>query len=91
MGVGMMDAAWAAFVRWAFQQAELRQRFTAETGIRLYSPPKSPIDALIDQATGAPTTISERDLNAFVKWATVELWGLDDAPEAYRKEIADAP
>ncbi len=81
-----MAIAWAAFVQWALSEPEARAAFTADTGLTLPPPaPTTPIEALIDAATGAAST---DNLPAFVEWVTREHWVLDEAPQSYRDSLA---
>ncbi len=77
--------AWAGFVDWAFNQAEIREAFVAATGRNPWVS-RSPIDLAIDRATGR----MDDDVKAFVFWATREIWGLDQAPAQVRAEIEAA-
>lgn len=76
--------AWAAFVEWAAAEQEIRAAFTAETGLPFLAPPETPIEAMIDTATGA-----DGNAEAFVEWVTRNHWGLEEAPEAYRNSLAE--
>lgn len=75
--------AWRDFIVWAQTQKDVVAQFNAETG-RRYLAPRSLLDALIDQASGHET----KEAEAFVEWVTVNLWGLDEAPAAYRERLA---
>ena len=81
----LMAGAWAAFIQWAAGEPEMRAAFTADTGEVFLSPPTSPIEDMIDKATGA----REANREAFVEWVTREYWGLDEAPESYRKHLKE--
>lgn len=80
-----MEAAWAGFITWAFDNPEMRAQFEAETGQK-YAPPRSAIDAMIDDATGHVDDYVE----AFAVWATRTHWGMDEAPEKMREAHATA-
>lgn len=73
---------WPGFIRWAWGSAEVRADFTAATGLVLAAP-RSALEAMVDQATGYAASVAER----FVEWATVEIYGLEGAPAAYRAEV----
>ena len=75
--------AWRDFILWAWDSAELREQFTAETHINL-PPATSQIETAMDQATGAAASRA----NAFVEWVTREHWGLEHAPAAYQTALA---
>ena len=69
--------AWAACMSWALGNAEVRAEFEAASGMK-WTPPKNPIDAAIDKATGH----GEAYVAAFVAWANVNVWGpMDGADE----------
>jgi hypothetical protein len=74
--------AWRDFLTWAWSEPEMREQFTARTGIEIQSV-TSPINAAIDAATDA----SESHAARFIEWATREHWGVEHAPAAYRKAI----
>lgn len=74
--------AWRNGCVWAFSEEKLRQRFEAETGIKIAAP-RSPIEALVDRETG----FQDDRLEAFVEWWTVEVWGLDYAPASYQEDL----
>lgn len=76
--------AWRDFVLWAWSEPQMRAQFTAATGIKI-QPATSPIDAAIDVATGARDNV----MNRFVEWATRNHWGVEHAPAAYQKMLAD--
>ena len=76
--------AWRDFITWAWNEPEMRAQFTAKTGLDIQAV-TSPINAAIDAATGANTSVLAR----FIEWATCEHWGLEHAPAAYQKAIAN--
>jgi hypothetical protein len=77
--------AWRDFLVWAWNEPEMRAQFTAKTGITIRTV-SSPIEAAVDAATGATSSVMAR----FIEWATREHWGLEHAPIAYRKTLADS-
>ena len=85
---GFMDVAWGAFIAWAISEPEMRAAFTKATGRHFMPPPKCPLDALIAQATGADKV--RETVEAFVRWATEEHWGMEYAPQRYREAMAAA-
>jgi hypothetical protein len=74
---------WRDFLIWAWNEPEMRTQFTAKTGIEIQTV-TAPINAAIDAATGATTSLAAR----FIEWATLEHWGIEHAPAAYRKALA---
>ena len=68
---------WASALRAASQEPGAFSAFLEDTGY-IYSVPKSPIDALIDQSTGR----EEDFLNAFVTWFNEKVWGPWKEPES---------
>ena len=75
--------AWRDFLLWAWNEPEMREQFTAKTGIEIQAV-TSPINAAIDAVTGVRECIAAR----FIEWATREHWGVEHAPAAYQKELA---
>lgn len=65
-----MAPAWVGCMQWAIGKPEIRAAFEAETGHH-YSPPQSPIDRMIDQATSHGSAY----VKAFVLWANENVWG----------------
>lgn len=82
-----MEIAWRDFILWAYRFPEIRSAFTAATGKSLYTPPRTPLDAMIDQATKYDSD-SAQTLDEFVRWVTKEYWGEECAPEAYKAAVA---
>lgn len=75
--------AWRDFLTWAWNEPEMREQFTAKTGLEIRSV-TAPINAAIDAATGASRSLAAQ----FIEWATCEHWGLEHAPAAYQKALA---
>ena len=73
----IMMGAWSGLVQYAIRQNHLRQAFEHDTGLKLFEPAKTPIDALIDAAVGA-TGDAQSTLIAFVEWVNVTQWGEDE-------------
>jgi hypothetical protein len=80
----IQEIAWSDFIRWAAQEPEVIARFEAETGLRFPKPPKGAFEAAIDKACKVEIPAEE-----FTKWATINLWGIDEAPAFYRASIGD--
>lgn len=76
--------AWRDFLLWAWSEPEMRAQFAAKTGIEIEQV-TAPINAAIDAATGANSSVAAQ----FIEWATCDHWGVEHAPEAYRKALAD--
>ena len=74
--------AWRDFLVWAWNEPEMRAQFAAKTGVEIQSV-TAPINAAIDAATGARKSVAAR----FIEWATREHWGVEHAPEAYRRTL----
>ena len=71
-----MRDAWLSCLDWALGHPEAIAAFRQDTGI-LWSPGTTPLDRLIDEATGADWGFVE----AFVRWANVNIWGpIDEVP-----------
>jgi hypothetical protein len=75
--------AWPAFIEWALGNVEVCNQFTVATGL-VVARKQSAIEAEIDKVTGSGASVADR----FVEWVTVELYGIDGAPAAYRAELA---
>jgi hypothetical protein len=61
---------WVGCLRWAIGNSEILAAFTADTGLT-YSPPKSGLDAMIDEASG----FNEKLVKSFVEWFNKNVWG----------------
>jgi hypothetical protein len=77
------DIMWAAFLQWALGDAQFRDAFTADTGRSFMPAPKSPLAAMIDNATG----INKAEVEHFIAWATVRHWGMPFAPVKFAKRV----
>lgn len=66
----LMCGAWVAALQAAVGNAEIVAQFERDTGVR-YTPPRSGIEALVDDATGN----TERVCLAFIEWFNTNLWG----------------
>ena len=76
--------AWSDFIIWAWNKSELREQFTKKTGLS-FQPPRTSIDVILDAATGYKKDVAFQ----FIEWATREHWGIESAPAAYQKALAD--
>ncbi len=70
--------AWRDFVLWAWGDADMCAAFTEATGISLAAAPDV-LSLLIDEATGA----GEARQLEFVKWVTMDYWGLEMVPDDF--------
>lgn len=73
---------WPAYfscLHWAVGSDEVHGQYAASTGNK-FSPPKNPLDAMIDKAAGHdPAEVFFRD---FVPWFNLYIWGpMDDTDE----------
>ena len=71
-----MAPAWAACLRWAIGEAQVRADFEAATGHRwshsaTAMPMASALEAMIDSATGHDKAYVE----AFIAWFNENVWG----------------
>lgn len=80
---GLMAGAWHGFVEFASRDEGIMKFYREETG-GTFGLPRSSMEVMIDDATGK----SEAEAYAFLDFVTVRLWGLDQAPEPYRKDYA---
>ena len=76
--------AWRDFVAFAWGEPGMREAFTAATGIAIMPAARTPIDAMIDVASGSQA----KTMAAFIEWVTRAHWGIDHAPKAYRDALA---
>ncbi len=75
---------WAGFVQWAATEPDMRAAFRKDTGLVLMPSPATPIEAMVDEATGVSGNAA-----AFVEWVTREYWGLGEAPQSYRDVLGE--
>lgn len=75
-GLPLMLEAWQGCVSFAAHEPEIIARFVEETG---WKAPGSPIERMIDEATGRPAAVFAQ----FCDWVTVNVWGEEgsDMPE----------
>ena len=69
------QAAFYGLLQFALATPDIVQRFESDSGVKLPSTPKSPIEAMIDKASGCDTAWCV----PFIDWCWVNLWGGDDA------------
>lgn len=74
---------WTGFLRFELNDPDARKAFTEATGIALLPPVRNAIEAAIDRACGG----NDDALGRFVEWVTVNVWGLENAPKAYREHL----
>ncbi len=66
----MMLGAWLGAIHWGISDTHMLAAFKADTGLS-YHPPKSAIERMIDESTGADGAF----LIAFVRWFNEHHWG----------------
>jgi hypothetical protein len=66
----VMAMGWMGALHWAIGQTECLETFRADTGIA-WTPGRTPIDRMIDDATGADHAFIE----AFIPWFHANVWG----------------
>lgn len=66
----LMHQAWTDCLLWAVGHAEIRKAFQKDTGIS-WQPSRSPIEQMIDEATGAEADHIEK----FIRWFNQNVWG----------------
>ena len=72
-----MFEAWRDCVVWAIGEPEIVAAFRRDTG-NTWAPGRSGLERMIDAATGV-----DRDfVEAFIRWANVNIWGPIDGPPA---------
>lgn len=72
-----MLPAWLGCIQWAIGEPAIVAAFREETG-EWWIPARSGIERLIDEATG----LDRHFIEAFIRWANVNVWGPIDGPEA---------
>lgn len=65
-----MAPAWASAVEWAIGHEHVLAQFRNETGVS-WKPGRTPLDQMIDKATGAERQFIE----SFVAWFNIAYWG----------------
>ena len=66
----LIPAMWYSCLRWALGKKEFIQQFQKDTGNK-YRPPRSPIEKMVDESTGA----DKHFLREFAKWMNKNIWG----------------
>jgi hypothetical protein len=66
----LMAIAWADCLRWAVTRSDIVEAFRRETGIVLV-PVRSPLDRMIDAASGRDDEVGRR----FLAWFNANVWG----------------
>jgi hypothetical protein len=77
-----MEIAWRDFINWASRNKEVVTQFNKETK-RQFLIPTSPINLLVDKATGKDLD----DVQEFVFWVTKNLWGVKYSPKKLQQEL----
>lgn len=67
----LMQAAWYSALMHATGDPAMRDAFIAETGIAIPGAPTTPMEKMIDDATGAKGEY----LTAFIRWFNANVWG----------------
>jgi hypothetical protein len=67
----LMIPAWLGCLHWSLGQREILDRYYSETGTAPLVPAKTPLDMLIDEATG----VTGAYLVGFAAWMNREIWG----------------
>jgi hypothetical protein len=78
----LLDVAWRDFIYWAVSEPTIVAEFNEATG-RTFKQPGTPIEEMIDEATGKDAD----DAEVFILWVTKNHWGMKYAPESVRKAI----
>ena len=65
----LMQGAWYDCLMWAAGEDEIRHAFEEETGMKIKAA-RSPLDRMIDKATGFDNAIAK----AFVEWFNKNIW-----------------
>ena len=82
------DMAWASFIEWALQDADMLAAYKQATGrIAFPPPPKTAFEAAIDRACGVT---AEQNAEDFAIWVTAWHWGWDEAPVLMRERMERA-
>lgn len=66
-------ASWVGSLRYALSREDVMVAFREQTGNR-WQPGRTPIDQMIDQATGTDLVF----IRAFAKWHNEHIWGEED-------------
>lgn len=72
----VMAAGWLGALRFALGREDILAAFRADTGNQ-WQPGQTPIDRMIDEATGAGADF----FRAFLPWFNENVWGSEDGGE----------
>lgn len=75
----LMAKAWVDCLRWSITEPRFLDAFLKESGIT-WTPANSPLEQLIDQATG----LEESIVRQYIGWFNTHVWG-QESP--YKKEL----
>ena len=78
----LMAQAYLDCLQWALGFDPILSEFRDATGTN-WSPGQTPIDRMIDNATGAPTKFIE----TFIPWFDTNVWGDEDLGAVARGEV----
>jgi hypothetical protein len=70
-----LTPAWFGGLSWAIGSPEVMERFRSDTGSK-WSPPRSVLGKMIDEATGADVAF----IRQFAGWFNENIWGDPGAP-----------
>jgi hypothetical protein len=73
----VMHCMWYGCLMWAASEPDILAWFKDDTGIS-YPAARSPLDAMIDKATGYDQSVCRR----FVEWFNANVWGPWDGPDS---------
>lgn len=74
----VMQSAFSSFINWIERQPEAHEAHCKATGMSTPRPAASPLDAMIDQATG----YNQRYAESFFDWAVATQWGVEGREDA---------
>lgn len=66
----LIPGMWYSCIHWALGKPEFIEAFQKDTGNN-YRPPKSAIEKMVDEATGADKDF----IREFAKWVNKNIWG----------------
>lgn len=70
-GEPLLEWAFSGYVHFAWGDEQHREDFESYSGMKLPSPARTPLEAMIDRATGANDAV----ITAFIEWLIRERWG----------------
>ncbi len=65
--------AWRDCLTWAIAEPQVLAEYTRDTGATIMPAPTSPIERMVDDATGA----QRKSVEDFMAWFNVNIWGDD--------------